>query len=116
MNGNTVQQHATMLPAEEICQWVEHLRCRSGVDIVRTRKGWFSAHPSIQGIWTPFTNRDTKLSVTQFPNKEFSKCSPVEQSATDRLLLKAKQLRAKTDFSELTGNDENLQKVTKETS
>ncbi len=83
-----------MLPEEQICQWVEHFRTRSGVDIVRLRQDWHTDHPSIQGIWTPFTNRDTRLNVTEFPSEELGRCPNVQPSATEKLLEYAKQLRA----------------------
>ena len=101
MNGNVIEQRMHMLPQEEICQWVEHLRTRSGVDIVRLRKTWHTDNPSIQGIWTPFTNKDTLLNVTKFPSMELSKCPELQPSATDRLMAVAKQLRARENVVEI---------------
>ena len=77
----------------EICQWVEHLRCRSGVDIVRTIKSYHTDSPSIQGIWSPFTNKDPKLNVTEFPSLEYSKYQATELTASEKLLKIAEDLR-----------------------
>lgn len=90
-----------MLPEDQICQWMEHFRTRSGVDIVRLRKNWHTDNPSIQGIWTPFTNKDTAKNLTTFPNEELSKCPELEISATERLMQMAKSLRARENLVEL---------------
>lgn len=79
---------------DEICQWIEHLRTRSGAQIVRLRKQWHTETPSIQGVWSPFTNRDTRLNVTEFPNEELSEAFK-EPSATDQILQMAKQIGAR---------------------
>ena len=63
--------------------------------MVRLRKTWHTDTPSIQGMWTPFTNKDTRLNVTQFPSEELSRFQPTEQSATEKILRLAEQLRAK---------------------
>lgn len=34
---------------------------------MRLRKLQATAVPSIQGVWTPFTNRDPELNITKFP-------------------------------------------------
>ena len=101
VNGNVIEQRMHMIPQEQICQWVEHFRTRSGVEIVKLRKDWHTYNPSIQGIWTPFTNKDTELNVTQFPNTEHSKCPVLEVSATERLMELAKQLRAQGNVVEI---------------
>ena len=94
VNGNTVSQNVHMLSAEEICQWVGHLKNRSGRDIVMFNKMWHTDNPSIQGIWTPWTNKDTSLNLQEFPCKELSRyCDPEPPSATEILLERARQLR-----------------------
>jgi large subunit ribosomal protein L43 len=35
---------------------------------LRLRKFWHTEFPSIQGPWTPFTFRDPKLNITEWPN------------------------------------------------
>lgn len=74
------------MPADEICQWVEHLRTRSGYDIKRLLKYWHTHTPSVQGTWTPFTNKDTRLNIERFPSEEFGRFRSRETSSTERLL------------------------------
>ena len=72
MNGRTEHIFVERHPREEICQWVEHLRTRSGRQIVRHRKPQHTDSPTTQGIWTPFTNRETSWNVTTFPEQDDS--------------------------------------------
>jgi len=82
VNGNAVDLSMAKQTPAEVCQWLEHLRCRSGVDIVRLRKTWHTDSPSIQGIWNPFTHLDPRLAVTRLPDEGLSRRAPPE-SATD---------------------------------
>jgi len=79
-----------------VCQWLEHLRCRSGEDIVRLRKTWHTDTPSIQGIWTPFTNLDPHLAVTSLPDENLSRRAAPE-SATDYVLRMAQNVKMISD-------------------
>lgn len=83
LNGNMVDLPAANQSVDEISQWVEHLRCRSGHHIIRLLKTWHTDHPSIQGMWTPFTNKPTELNITNFPDNENYRCPPTAISATD---------------------------------
>ena len=83
----------TNFSKEEICQWVEHFRTRSGTQIMRFRKQWHTDTPSIQGVWTPFTNKDSALNVTEFPNEQLSQKLP-PKSASDQILEIAEQIRS----------------------
>ena len=80
-------------PAAEVGQWIETLRTRSGNQIVRLIHPWHTDSPSIQGVWSPFTNKDPTLNVTEFPCKELSEFAKKEISATDRLLEIGRKLR-----------------------
>ena len=91
MNGNKVDIQVNNFNKEEICKWVEHLRTRSGADIVRLRRMWHTDTPSIQGVWTPFTNRDRATAAAQFPNKALSVCLPEELTASAKLIELSKQ-------------------------
>lgn len=93
MNGNTVYLNAANKPKEELCEWIGHLRSRSGVDIVRLRKMWHTDNPSIQGVWTPFTNKSSRLNVTEFPDNENFRLRMSEETASERLLRLAERLR-----------------------
>ena len=79
---------------------------------MRLRKEWHTYNPSIQGVWTPFTNKDTRLNVTQFPNKELSECPDSEPSATEKLMELAKQLRAGGNVVEIPEGDASSKTVT----
>ena len=82
-----------MKPQNEIREWVEHFRLRSGQDLVRLVKPWHTDSPSIQGIWTPFTNKNTTDNVTTFPDKELSQFVPIEKTSSEKLLELAQKLR-----------------------
>ncbi|KAF6771480.1 39S ribosomal protein L43 mitochondrial [Paragonimus kellicotti] len=43
---------------EEVFNWMELLRNRSGLDIMPVYKKWSTKTPSIQGIWHPFYSED----------------------------------------------------------
>lgn len=109
MNGNEVQLNVAKQSAGEVCQWLEHLRCRSGEDILRLRKTWHTDTPSIQGIWTPFTNLDPQLAVTSLPDEKLSRRAAPE-SATDFVLKVAQNVKMVSDvktekfISEETGS------------
>ena len=104
VNGQTVTHHVNNYSNEELCQWVEHLRTRSGHQIVRMRKTWHTDSPSIQGIWTPMTNRPTDWNIRQFPDNDLSVFKPEEPTATERLLERAKELRLRNIASSDEGS------------
>lgn len=92
LNGNTQTLNMSDLPKEDICKWVEAMRTRSGVPVMRLRKTWHTDTPSIQGAWHPFLFKDPVNNVTSFPDPELYKL-PEEESATTRLLKRAEELR-----------------------
>ncbi|XP_046358488.1 39S ribosomal protein L43, mitochondrial-like [Haliotis rufescens] len=94
LNGRTETLNIRNMPQDEICKWVEHFRTRSGVQVVRLRKQWHTETPSIQGVWSPFTNRDSELNVTEFPDAELSKAISAP-TATDRVLAMAREIGVK---------------------
>ena len=74
MSGKTV---------DEICQWAEHMRTRSGVQIVHQKKPHHTDSPSTQGIWHPFMFRDTENAVIKFPSEKMSEIKKFGKTATD---------------------------------
>ena len=98
-------------PKEELCQWIGHLRTRSGVEIVRLKKMWHTDTPSIQGIWTPFTNKDTRLNVTEFPDYENFRFQVAEESATEKLIKMAERLRLLDSQGKLLSGEKNVVEV-----
>ncbi|CAL1533690.1 unnamed protein product [Lymnaea stagnalis] len=70
----------------EICKWTEHLRTRSGIQIVKMINNIHTETPSTQGIWHPFMFRDTEWAVTKFPSKKASEVLKIGLTATDLVL------------------------------
>ncbi|XP_005090362.1 39S ribosomal protein L43, mitochondrial [Aplysia californica] len=70
----------------EICKWVEHMRTRSGVQIVNMIQNNHTETPSTQGIWHPFMFRDSEMAATEFPSKKFSQIQVTGKTATDLVL------------------------------
>ncbi|XP_013420498.1 39S ribosomal protein L43, mitochondrial [Lingula anatina] len=93
LNGYKENLYVPNYPKDEICKWVEHLRCKQGMTPMRLRKYQHTDNPSIQGIWNPFTNKDPSANVTTYPNPNVRVSAP--ESATDRLLKLAQELREK---------------------
>ena len=77
------------MPAEEVCKWIEHLRTRSGEQIVRLRKPWHSDCPSVQGVWHPFLNKHPSLGATSFPAPDLYHAKTDSASATEMVLQEA---------------------------
>lgn len=100
LNGERDDLRVNDHSCEELVKWIEHLRTRSGFPIVKLRKFWHTDHPSIQGFWTPFTNRPTEQNLLQFPNEEMSKFKSVFPTATEQL----QQLAKECNDSATTGN------------
>ncbi|ESO10853.1 hypothetical protein HELRODRAFT_72412, partial [Helobdella robusta] len=94
LNGNEQKIPISDKSVEEICQWVEHLKNISGSSEHRLVKTWRTDTPSIQGVWTPYLNKNPKHNITDFPSDspEF-KHQPTEKSASQNLLERADQLR-----------------------
>jgi large subunit ribosomal protein L43 len=92
VNGEVHQHHVNNYSHTEISDWVELFRCQSGQRAVRLRKYWHTDTPSIQGVWTPITNRHTECNIHQYPNRQLAAVQ--EPSATQQLLTRAQQLRA----------------------
>lgn len=74
---------------------MEHLRTRSGQEIVRLRKKQHTDTPSIQGIWTPWTNKDSAMNIADYSDKNMLKKVDGELTATEKLLELANKLREK---------------------
>ena len=92
MNGRRETKNLNKRKPDEICQWVEHFRTRSGVQIVETMKFHHTDTPSTQGIWHPFMFRETETAIAQFPKEELSKIKKVGMSATDYIQMEQLQI------------------------
>ena len=67
MNGNEQHIHCVNYTKDECAKWVNLLKTQSGNEIIRYRKHWHTDKPSIQGPWTPFTNREPEQNTYNFP-------------------------------------------------
>lgn len=89
LNGRREVIATNKMPAEEVAKWLEHLRTRSGEQIVKLVKNWHTDVPSVQGIWHPFTNKDPTLASTKFPAPELYRAKVEQKSATELVLEEA---------------------------
>lgn len=67
MNGQKHNIHCVNYTIDECAKWLDLLKTQSGNEIIRLRKLWHTENPSIQGVWTPFTNRAPELNTYNFP-------------------------------------------------
>ena len=87
VNGQREWLNCRNSSKEEVLKWIELLKTQNGPSsAMRLRKMWHTDVPSIQGIWTPFTLRNSNHSQLSFPNSELSHPTDIEQSATDKLI------------------------------
>jgi len=72
---------------EEVVKYMELVRTQSkDGTTLRLRKYWHTEFPSIQGPWTPFTFKDPKLNITEFPNVELGAYPKEGPSATEEII------------------------------
>ncbi|KAK3733739.1 hypothetical protein RRG08_026854 [Elysia crispata] len=86
LNGRREMMEMIDKEPEEICKWTEHMRGRSGVQIVNMIRNNHTETPSTQGIWHPFMFRDSETALTKFPNPQLSAVKQTGKTATDYLL------------------------------
>ncbi|XP_011496773.1 PREDICTED: 39S ribosomal protein L43, mitochondrial [Ceratosolen solmsi marchali] len=99
LNGQTHWICCRKFSREDIIKYMELVRTQSfDGSTLRLRKFWHTEFPSIQGPWTPFTFRDPKLNITEFPNAELGKCIKTEPTATEEIieLFKKQQIEEKS--------------------
>ncbi|UYV83699.1 MRPL43 [Cordylochernes scorpioides] len=85
LNGYTQSIYCDHISENDMLAYVNYMRTRSGSQISRLRKLNHTETPSIQGPWTPFTNKATLINIATFPNEELSKYTPMYISATEKL-------------------------------
>ena len=62
------------------------MRTRKGDNLVRLLKKQQTHNPSIQGVWNPFTNKNSPISIENFPSKNLDKPLVHEKTATDKII------------------------------
>ncbi|XP_067156277.1 large ribosomal subunit protein mL43 [Apteryx mantelli] len=63
LNGTVREELVASKNGEEIARLAAKLADQSGLDIIRIRKPFHTANPSVQGQWHPFTNKPSALTV-----------------------------------------------------
>ncbi|RZF42537.1 hypothetical protein LSTR_LSTR004456 [Laodelphax striatellus] len=96
LNGEEHHISLHNMSLEETTKWINLLPMRSGRPTnLRLRKYWHTDSPSIQGVWSPFTNRDPALNLAQFPMEEFSKRKNLTKTATEIILERWQEQKEK---------------------
>lgn len=102
LNGEREVISCHNFSSQEMIKWLNLYTTRSGIPLKRYLKMWHTDCPSIQGVWSPFTNLDPALNTAQFPSPKLSSPVWVEKSATEELLEKIKQQK----ISDETNDDD----------
>lgn len=100
MNGERQWVNCHNNTSAEITKWAELLRGQNGdSSALRLRKMWHTEHPSIQGVWSPFTHQHPQLNQSHFPVEQLSRPLDVQPSATEKLLelFERQKLAGKSD-------------------
>uniref|UniRef100_A0A2S2NAQ4 Large ribosomal subunit protein mL43 n=1 Tax=Schizaphis graminum TaxID=13262 RepID=A0A2S2NAQ4_SCHGA len=105
LNGEREVISCHNFTAQEMIKWLNLYSTRSGIPLMRYVKMWHTECPSIQGVWSPFTNKDPALNITQFPSEMLSKPVWEEKSATEELLEMINKQKISDE------NNDNTQKV-----
>ncbi|CAH8667502.1 unnamed protein product [Dicrocoelium dendriticum] len=101
--GNWQYVQASMMDCDEVYNWMELLRNRSGLDILPIYKKWSTKFPSIQGMWHLFyhdqTNDTRLLTPEEIVQKldELSQPPIKEVTAEDRLIELSKKQQQRID-------------------
>jgi large subunit ribosomal protein L43 len=92
VNGSKQNIDIHQYTRERLLKWLEFMRTRKGDTLVRLLKKQQTHYPSIQGVWTPFTNKKTFLAVEKFPSEKFKDPLDKQKSALDKILELEKNL------------------------
>nr|CAX70575.1 mitochondrial ribosomal protein L43 [Schistosoma japonicum] len=83
--GNWQYVRAQDMTCEEIANWINFLRTRSGVNIFPIHKYWSTKRPSIQGMWHPFYEPLNNQVTLQTPDKIVQNIRQLCQTEQDEL-------------------------------
>jgi large subunit ribosomal protein L43 len=72
---------------EEIIKWVESYRGRGGYPEMHFKSYMNTAHPSIQGLWTPFTRKAIDRNLLKYPQESLN-ASPLAEPSTTEIVSK----------------------------
>ncbi|KAG8229581.1 hypothetical protein J437_LFUL010173 [Ladona fulva] len=85
LNGDKDYVCCHNFTVEEVRKWMSVLRTQQSGQTIRYRKMWHTDHPSIQGVWSPFTNKPPHINLETFPSENLSSAHP-GPTATQLLL------------------------------
>ncbi|XP_075223499.1 mitochondrial ribosomal protein L43 [Lycorma delicatula] len=104
LNGEIQNIECHTYTYEEIKKWLNLLKTRSGMPAIRYRKLWHTDNPSIQGIWSPFTNRDPAYNMATFPMEDFIDVPNKAPTATELLLKMFEEQKQNNTSTELNSD------------
>src|SRR5579883_1396812 len=90
VNGSEQTLNLNEHSREQLLKWLEFMRTRKGDTLVRLFKKNKTHNPSIQGIWTPFTNKSQETAVEKLPSQKLSTPLDAQKTATEKILELAK--------------------------
>ena len=85
MNGSHQTLNLNEHSRESLLKWLEFMRTRKGDTLVRLIKNQKTHTPSIQGVWTPFTNKRPELALENFPSPNLSTPLNPIKTATEHI-------------------------------
>ncbi|CAH8830425.1 unnamed protein product [Trichobilharzia szidati] len=97
--GNWQYVHGKDMTCEEISNWMNFLRTRSGVHIFPIYKYWSTKRPSIQGMWHPFYEHMNGQALKQTPDEiagnicRFSQAEQMKEISAEEILLEKVKLQ-----------------------
>lgn len=91
LNGNWHWMNLRDMKADQMLEWLNYHVERSGEELKRLRKPSHTDWPSIQGVWTPYTNLPPHLATTQWPNKERGEFTSNLTTGTEQVLKLQKE-------------------------
>lgn len=109
LNGEREVVSCHNFTSQQMIKWLNLYSTRSGIPLMRYVKMWHTDCPSIQGVWSPFTNKNPVLNVSQFPNEELSRPVWEEKSATEELLEMIKKQKINDENENETQNIQAVQ-------
>jgi large subunit ribosomal protein L43 len=74
-----------MYSREQINQWLEFHRTRNGNEIVRLMEPSHTENPSVQGVWTPFTNKPFEAATRKYPIHHYL-ANDIKPTATQKII------------------------------
>ncbi|KAK7578093.1 hypothetical protein V9T40_010298 [Parthenolecanium corni] len=104
LNGEKHYMNYHNFTRDNVDKWMNFHRTSVGWPKKKWRKLHYTRTPSVQGVWSPFTNMDPRLNITKFPDKYLGIPLHSPETATEKL---------REMFEKQKLNEENEEKVGK---